>query len=137
MAKVTRIKASDGPREEESKTPTITRKKVVVSDKKTAKKKRDAEKAAEKKLTTSVKTVAKDGKSAKSGKKPFILFRPFVALWHYLRDSWKELRQVRWPNRKATWQLVFAVIVYSILFIILISLLDMFFSWLFNLILNR
>lgn len=137
MAKVTRIKASDGPREEESKTPTITRKKVVVSDKKTAKKKRDAEKAAEKKLTTSVKTVAKDGKSAKSGKKPFILFRPFVALWHYLRDSWRELRQVRWPNRKATWQLVLAVIVYSILFVILISLLDMFFSWLFNLILNR
>ena len=140
MAKVTRIKASDGPREEESKTPTITRKKVVVSDKKTAKKKREAQKVAEKKLSTSVKSTIKDGKStksAKSGKKPFILFRPFVALWHYLRDSWKELRQVRWPNRKATWQLVFAVIVYSILFIILISLLDMFFSWLFNLILNR
>ena len=133
MAKITRIKASDSPREE-AKTPTITRKKVVVSDKKTAKKKRDEQRAAEKKLTNSAKTTVK---STKSDKKSFILFRPFVALWHYLRDSWKELRQVRWPNRKTTWKMVLAVIVYSILFVILISLLDLFFSWLFNLILNR
>ena len=125
MAKITRIKASDTPRKEEKTAePTITRKKVVVKDKKTEKTKRvEAKKAikAEKKT---------------EGKKTFILFRPFVAFFRYLRDSWREIRQVRWPNRKATWKMVLAVLVYTALFIILISLLDLFFTWLFSLILK-
>ena len=133
MAKITRIKASDGPREEDS-THTITRKKVVIADKKTTKQKRAQQKATEQKLAQSAKTTAK---SRSSARKPFILFRPFVALGHYLRDSWKELRQVRWPSRKATWKMVLAVLFYSAFFMILISLLDLFFTWLFNLILNR
>ena len=124
MAKITRIKASDGPRKEEKSTePTITRKKVVVKDKKTEKTKKVAEKKAKK---ASKKT---------DGKKTFILFRPFVAFFTYLRDSWREIRQVRWPNRKATWKMVLAVLVYTALFIIIISLLDLFFTWLFSLIL--
>lgn len=130
MAKITRIKASDGPRKEEKNERTITRKKVVIADKKTVKQKREANKAAEKKLTVQ-KT------NEQTGKKPFILFRPFIALGHYFRDSWRELRQVRWPNRKATWKMVLAVIVYSLLFVVLISVLDVIFTALFNLILNR
>ena len=127
MAKITRIKASDGPsKEEKSDAPPITRKKVVVKDKKSAKAKKEATKEAEKKL---VKT--------KEGKKPFILFRPFVAFGRYLRDSWRELRQVRWPNRKATWKMVLAVIIYTALFMAIIALLDLFFTWLFNIILGK
>lgn len=127
MAKVTRIKANDTPRKnEEVDEPAITRKKVVVKDKKSEKNKRKEAKAAEKKVS--------EGK--KSGKKPFILFRPFVYLGRYIRDSWRELRQVRWPNRKATWKMVLAVLVYTALFVVLISLLDLFFTWLFNLILG-
>lgn len=127
MAKVTRIKANDTPRKsEEVDEPAITRKKVVVKDKKSEKSKRKEAKAAEKKVS--------EGK--KSGKKPFILFRPFVYLGRYIRDSWRELRQVRWPNRKATWKMVLAVLVYTALFVVLISLLDLFFTWLFNLILG-
>ena len=125
MAKITRIKASDGPsKEEKSSEPTITRKKVVVKDKKTEKSKRVEEKKA-------TKSAKKTGE-----KKTFILFRPFVAFGHYLRDSWREIRQVRWPNRKATWKMVLAVLVYTALFIILISLLDLFFTWFFSLILK-
>lgn len=75
-------------------------------------------------------------KPEKEGKKVFILFRPFVALGRYLRDSWREIRQVRWPNRKATWKMVLAVLVYTALFVIIISLLDMFFTWLFSLIIK-
>lgn len=125
MAKITRIKASDTPRKEEkSAEPTITRKKVVVKDKKTEKTKRvEAKKA-------------KKSEKKTEGKKTFILFRPFVAFFRYLRDSWREIRQVRWPNRKATWKMVLAVLVYTALFIILISLLDLFFTWLFSLILK-
>lgn len=32
----------------------------------------------------------------------------------YLRNSWKELRLVEWPNGKQTRQLTFAVIVFSV-----------------------
>ena len=125
MAKITRIKASDTPRKEEkSAEPTITRKKVVVKDKKTEKTKRVEAK------------MAKKSEKKTEGKKTFILFRPFVAFFRYLRDSWREIRQVRWPNRKATWKMVLAVLVYTALFIILISLLDLFFTWLFSLILK-
>lgn len=143
MAKITRIKASDGPsRHEDTDEPAITRKKVVVKDKKTDKAKRKELKAKEKAVNESVKKIDKSaktdsGKSSKSGKKHFILFRPFIALFTYLRDSWRELRQVRWPNRKATWKMVLAVLVYTALFVILISLLDMFFTWLFNIILSK
>lgn len=76
-------------------------------------------------------------KAKKPEKKTFILFRPFVAFFRYLRDSWKELRQVRWPSRKATWKMVLAVLVYTALFMVIISLLDLFFGWLFNLILGN
>ncbi len=125
MAKITRIKASDSPKKKEDETPTITRKKVVVEDKKSEKLKRKEAKKAEKQI------------DKKSEKKPFILIRPFVYLFRYIRNSWRELRQVRWPNRKATWKMVLAVIVYTLLFVVIITLLDVFFSWLFNLILGK
>ncbi len=129
MAKITRIKAKDSPRDDKPadkiSEPPITRKKVVLKDKKT-------EKAAKKQ----VKEKAKAKKAEKEGKKVFILFRPFVALARYLRDSWREIRQVRWPNRKATWKMVLAVLAYTALFVIIISLLDMFFTWLFSLIIK-
>ena len=164
MAKVTRIKASDGPRETEaSDDKTVVRKRVSVKDKKTEKteraKRREAEKSISvenpvqgkanaklnKKVVQSENTTKakkpgkteKTEKSAKNGKKPFILFRPFVALGHYLRDSWHELRQVRWPNRKATWKMLIAVIVYSVLFMVLITVLDLAFSGLFNLMFSK
>ena len=128
MAKITRIKASDGPRKkEETDEPAITRKKVVVKDKKSEKAKRKDQKAAEKKVAA----------DKKKKKKPFILIRPFVYLGRYIRDSWRELRQVRWPNRKATWKMVLAVLIYTAIFVIFISLLDLFFTWLFNLILAK
>ena len=135
MAKITRIKASDGPREDKPAghidEPPITREKVILEDKKSkqaaAKSKKAAEKEAKRK---------KREKEEAEGKKVFVLFRPFVALGRYLRDSWYEIRQVRWPNRKATWKMVLAVLIYTALFVIFISLLDLFFTWLFSLIIK-
>ena len=128
MAKITRIKASDGPSKKEKESePAITRKKVVVKDKKT-------EKAKAAKVKKAEKAVSKVGD--KNEKKPFILFRPFVALFRYLHDSWLELRQVRWPSRKATWKMVLAVIVYTLLFMAFIAVLDLIFGKLFKLILG-
>jgi preprotein translocase SecE subunit len=46
-------------------------------------------------------------------------------LWPtYFRNSWKELRQVTWPTRRETWQLTFAVIIFSIIFGLLIAVVD-------------
>jgi preprotein translocase SecE subunit len=42
----------------------------------------------------------------------------------YFRNSWKELREVTWPNRRETWQLTFAVFVFAIIFGALITVTD-------------
>lgn len=46
-------------------------------------------------------------------------------LWPtYFRESWKELRQVTWPNRRETWQLTLAVIIFAIIFGLLVAAVD-------------
>ncbi len=34
----------------------------------------------------------------------------------YFRESWSELRKVRWPKRKEAWKLTIAVFIFSTLF---------------------
>lgn len=140
MANVTRIKASDpGKKPEKLEKPQkVTR--VVASGKpveagKTEKVKAEATVKAAKasKVEKAVRQTSKQPKA----KKPFILFRPFVAFFRYLRDAWREIRQVRWPNRKATWKMVLAVVIYTAMFMVLISLLDLLFRWLFSLVLGN
>ena len=48
----------------------------------------------------------------------YILFVP------YIRNSWRELRQVTWPNRSQTFALVWAVIIFSVVFGVLIAAVD-------------
>jgi len=54
----------------------------------------------------------------------------------YFKGAWAELRLVRWPNRRATWQLTVAVILFSLFFLALIVLLDTLFKYLFELIIT-
>jgi preprotein translocase SecE subunit len=54
----------------------------------------------------------------------------------YFKGSWQELKQVRWPNRGATWSLTGAVILFTAIFMLIIILLDAGFDALFNLILE-
>ncbi len=126
MAHVTRIKAHDPakPHDGESKPKDLKPEKVENPEKieKTIKPKKE-------------KKVKKE-KNKDGAKKPFILFRPFVAFGRYLRDSWRELRQVRWPNRKITWKMVLAVFVYTALFVSFLVVVDLLFDWLFNIILK-
>ncbi|MCR5832803.1 MAG: preprotein translocase subunit SecE [Candidatus Saccharibacteria bacterium] len=121
MAKITRIKASDHREAEAKEEPSIVRKKVVIKDKKADKANKKAQKVEEKK-----------SRKANTGKKHFILFRPFCAIGRYFKESWQEIRQVRWPNRKATWKMVLAVIIYSAIFVAILLLLDLLFSFIFN-----
>lgn len=89
------------------------------------------------KTTPQKPKIDKTKRPEKPLRKVFILARPFVAFGRYLRDSWRELRQVRWPNRKATWKMTLAVLIYCAIFIVFILILDTFFTFIFNLLLGK
>ena len=50
----------------------------------------------------------------------------------YFKGAWQELRQVRWTNRRATWGLTLAVILFSVFFAVVILGLDTLFQYLFK-----
>jgi preprotein translocase SecE subunit len=56
----------------------------------------------------------------------FRVFRwiSYVFVPPYIRNSWRELRLVAWPNRRQTWQLVNAVIIFSVVFGIIVAVVD-------------
>jgi preprotein translocase subunit SecE len=47
-----------------------------------------------------------------------------VVVPRYLRNAWRELRQVTWPNRIETLRLTTAVVIFSVVFGILIAVTD-------------
>jgi preprotein translocase SecE subunit len=61
------------------------------------------------------------------------LTKALFGIGRYFKGAWIELKQVRWPTRKATWGLTIAVILFSIFFIVVILLLDAFFKFIFEL----
>lgn len=75
---------------------------------------------------------AKKAVAAKPARKPSKWARPFRAFGGYFKGAWVELRQVRWPDRKATWSLTLAVILFSLFFALVIVGLDYVFSYLFK-----
>ena len=134
MANVTRIKAKDdGPKKkkaDKSEDVEVTRKVTVKAKNSENKKVRAKQAAAAKKAEKAERKAAKEAEAEK--KKVFILFRPFVAIGRYIRDSFREVRQVRWPDRKSTWKMTLSVIIYVVLIAVAIMLLDAFFTFLFN-----
>lgn len=105
--KVTRITAADtAPKEKKTTASTSAKKKTV------------------KKTDTAPKKTVEE-------KRNF-----FQALGEYFKGSWAELRQVRWPNRRTTWSLTLAVLVFTAFFVLLITLLDYLFQMLFERILG-
>ncbi|MBO4855421.1 preprotein translocase subunit SecE [Candidatus Saccharibacteria bacterium] len=133
MANVTRIKAKDdGPKNkaEKSEDAEVTRKVTVKAKNSENKKVRAKEAAAAKKAAKAEKKAEKA--AAKEGKKVFFLFRPFVAAGRYVRDSFREVRQVRWPDRKATWKMTLSVVIYVLIIAAVIMLLDALFTFIFN-----
>ena len=138
MANVTRIKAKDdGPKSkaEKSEDAEITRKVSVKAKNSDNKKVRAKEAVAAKKAEKAEKKAAKA--AAKEDKKVFFLFRPFVAIGRYIRDSFREVRQVRWPDRKSTWKMTLSVVLYVLLIAAIIMLLDAFFTFIFNQLLSN
>lgn len=60
----------------------------------------------------------------------------FASVARYFKGAWYELRQVRWPDRKATWSMTGALILFTLFFVVVIVLLDYGFSQLFKLIMG-
>ena len=124
MAHVTRIKAGDKKSLEEpnkSSTSKNVKKAVKIA----------------KDVVKEEKKAIKKAKKAEKVKKPMSMpVRIITAPFRYIKNSWIEIRQVRWPNRKATWGLVLAIFVYSAFFIVLVMLLDALFNFIFSKILG-
>lgn len=80
------------------------------------------------------KKTPKVKKERKAPTNPFI--KTLFAIGGYFKGAWIELRLVRWPTRRATWGLTFAVILFSAFFVVVILLLDILFKYLFELILK-
>ena len=104
--KVTRIKAKDDGPKAKVADEEITRK-VSVKAKNSESKKSKAD------TKTKVKAQKKAEKAAEKEKKV-----------GYFRGAFREIRQVRWPNRKETWKMTLSVIVYVVLLAVIIMLLD-------------
>jgi preprotein translocase subunit SecE len=84
-----------------------------------------------KKEVKKAEPVAKTGDANETG-----IRNPFGPIGRYFKGAWYELKQVRWPNRKATWGLTLAVIAFTAFFVVLILLLDALFKYIFQLILG-
>ncbi len=54
------------------------------------------------------------------------------AIGGYFYGSWRELREVSWPTRRATWGMTLAVMVFTVVLAVFILLLDIGFEQLFK-----
>ena len=54
------------------------------------------------------------------------------AIGRYMKGSWQELRQVRWPNRRVTWAQTLAVIGFTLVMVAFILALDYGFETMFK-----
>ena len=80
---------------------------------------------------------SRKSKNAASNKKSTNSRRnPLRAVRGYFVGAWQELRQVRWPDRRSTWAMTGALIAFTVVFVIVILLIDYGFSWLFKLIIG-
>jgi preprotein translocase subunit SecE len=67
---------------------------------------------------------ARDSHKLDSGKSKASKFFRFFPMFKFFRSSFGEIRLVTWPNRRDTLRLTYAVIIFSVIFGIMISLLD-------------
>lgn len=61
-----------------------------------------------------------DNKAGRAAKK----LRPRSPFKGYFINSWRELKNVKWPSRKEAWKLTFAVIIFSVVFAAFLTALD-------------
>lgn len=113
----------------------ITR--ISANDKATAKKPAKATKATKVARVKPAIDASKQPNTANQAAKAERRFKnPLAPLGRYIKGSWYELRQVRWPDRRATWGMTGALLLFTLFFVIIILLLDAGFGYLFKLIMG-
>lgn len=88
---------------------------------------------------SNIKTTRSSGAKTKTASKPKnskSRRNPLSAITGYFRGAWQEIKQVRWPDRRSTWGMVGALIVFTAALFLVIILLDYGFAWLFKLIMG-
>ena len=110
--KVTRITASDS-----SNTPKPTKATVIKAKPAIDSKKREA--------------TAKAEKRERRHKR-----NPLHPIMDYFSGSWYELTQVRWPDRRSTWGMTGALVLFTLFFVVIILMFDYVFAELFKLIMG-
>lgn len=119
---VTRITAGD--KAAKPKRPSVLKTaKEVAAQRSASKKSAKAEVSAKKSAKTNEHAKSKHG-------------NPLRTLTGYFRGSWQEIKQVRWPDRRTTWSMVGALIIFTVALFLVIILLDYGFAWLFKLIMG-
>lgn len=98
-------------------------KKPLAKKPKTAKSVTADSKKTNKTAKSSVTSASKTKKSTKKVKKQ-----------GYFKQSWHELKKVRWTDRKTTWQITIAVILFTLFMLLIVTLLDFGFNYLFKLV---
>ena len=105
---------------------------IKASDSKSTKPKQKTTKPAVNKA--SKKPVAVDRTKVDSEKTSAKRRNIFIRIKDYFAGAWYELRQVRWPDRRATWGMTGALLVFTTIFVTIILLIDALFKYLFQLI---
>lgn len=126
---VTRIKASDSSA---PKRAAAVKAKQNAAIKSTPSAKEKSASKAKKLLGGSQKST----NTASSKKSTSSRRNPLRAVRSYFVGAWQELKQVRWPDRRSTWAMTGALIAFTVVFVIVILLIDYGFSWLFKLIIG-
>ena len=54
------------------------------------------------------------------------------AITRYFRETWAELKKVRWPTRQEAQNLTLVVLAVTVVMAAILGLLDAFYSWLFS-----
>lgn len=129
-------KASKSKAKVSSSSSNVTRVRAVDTEPKTKKTNKPQETKPTKTAEKAVVAEATPAKKRKLKVKPGVALKPAKSLGGYFKGAWIELKQVRWPNRRATWSMTGAVLIYTAFFVILILLLDAGFKALFEIILG-
>ncbi|MBR1939573.1 preprotein translocase subunit SecE [Candidatus Saccharibacteria bacterium] len=135
MANITRIKANDsGSSKDESKNSEaeeVTRKVSISAKNSENKKAQEAKKSKNKEIEKKEKAAEKSAKKAKKTKDGKKLPKSDEEIG-YFGGAVREIRRVRWPDRKTSWKLTFTVIGYVVLVAVFIMLIDTLFTFIFN-----
>ncbi len=62
---------------------------------------------------------------------------PLGRIGAYFKGAWHELKLVRWPDRKTTWKMTGALIMFTAVFAVVILLLDYGLQYLFKLLIGK